>query len=240
VTSHTTDRPAGLYARFLDGPIDPPAWSRAEWLGVGYLTDAAGRVPPSVGLVFRKAGDGRRIFRAWRARFWRDGADAVLRLAVIEGPASGHRPGYFVHLGADPDWAAAQEPAGPPTTAGHDPVAGYVVHRVTPPAGTDHLAAFKAELARHSRYTLVPLLWGGCRFEPVPDLAVRMTRVRFRVAAEVAAGDIDRVCFPLPPHQSAGNGTDARAQARRPDDVGVVAKVSEGGHARWGQRRFHP
>lgn len=225
-----------INVRFLDGPIDPPAWSRAEWAGVGYLTYAGGRVPPSLGLVFHKAGPGRRIFRAWRSRFGPDGADAALRVAVIEGPAAGQAPGYFVHLGADPDWAAAQGPA----TAGRKPVAGYVVHRVTPPSGTDHLAAFKAELARHGRYTLVPLLWGGCRFEPVPDLAVRMTRVRFRVAAEVAAGDIDRVCFPLPPHQSAGNGTDARAQARRPDDVGVVAKVSEGGHARWGQRRFHP
>ena len=70
-----------------------------------------------------------------------------------------------------------------------------MVHRVTPPAGTDFLSAFKTDLARHGRYSLVPILWGGCRFEPVPDLTFRMTRVRFRTTAEVGENDIDRVCF---------------------------------------------
>jgi hypothetical protein len=219
--------PTVLDVRFLDGPIDPPAWSRAGWVGVGYLTDASGRVPPSLGLAFHKPGHGRRIFRAWRARFGPDGADAALRVAVIEGPAVGHPPGYFVHLGADPEWAAAQGPAGPSAGDRALPVSGYVTHRATPPAGTDHLATFKSELARHGRYTLVPVLWGGCRFEPFPDLAVRMTRVRFRAAAEVGAGDIDRVCFDLEPgramNQSAESRTDQKPQARRTNDVGLVA-----------------
>ena len=187
--------PTGLHVRFLDGPIDPPSWSWAEWVGVGYLTDPSGQVPPSLGLVFNKPGHGRRIFRSWRARFGSDGADAVLRVAVIEGPVAGYSPGYFVHLGADPVWAAAQAPIGRPAADPLAPVAGYVVHRATPPAGTDHLAAFKAALARHGWYTLVPVLWGGCRFEPVLDLAVRMTRIQLREAADIAAADIDRVCF---------------------------------------------
>jgi hypothetical protein len=238
---HALRAPTVLDVRFLDGPIDPAAWSRAGWVGVGYLTDASGRVPPSLGLAFHNPGHGRRIFRAWRARFGPDGADAALRVAVIEGPAVGHPPGYFVHLGADPEWAAAHAPAGPPATAGHEPVAGYVVHRVTPPVGTDHLATFKAELARHGRYTLVPILWGGCRFEPVPDLAVHMTRVRFRAAAEVGAGDIDRVCFGAPrrgtPATSAGSGMDGKHRTRRSDDAGLIAEESSDGSDRGVRRR---
>ena len=156
MSADTVRSPTGLHVRFLDGPIDPPAWSRAEWGGVGYLTDASGRVPPSLGLMFHKAGHGRRIFRAWLARFGPDGADAVLRVAVIEGDVTGYPPGYFVHLGAPrrrrPGPVGCRRPA-------RAPVAGYVVHRATPPAGTDHLAAFKAVgLAR--RYT-IPVLWGG-------------------------------------------------------------------------------
>jgi hypothetical protein len=202
MTDHRLHPGRRLHVRFLDGPIDPPAWSRADWIGVGYLADAAGRFPPSLGLVFNKPGHGRRIFRAWRARFGPGGADAVLRVAVVEGPAEGYLPGYFVHLGADPEWAAAQGSPGPPAGTPGQPVAGYVVHRAAPAAGTDHLGTFKAALARHGRYTLVPVLWGGCRFEPVPDLAVRMTRVRFRAAAEVGAGDIDRVCFDRGPDRA--------------------------------------
>jgi hypothetical protein len=240
MSADTVRSPTGVHVRFLDGPIDPPAWSRAEWGGVGYLTDVSGRVPPSLGLVFHKPGHGRRIFRAWRARFGPDGADAVLRVAVIEGPLTGYPPGFFVHLGADPGWTATQAPVGLPAPGPCTPVAGYVVHRATPPAGTDHLAAFKAALARHGRYTLVPVLWGGCRFEPIPDLAVRMTRIQFRAAADVGAGDIDRVCFGHDLGRSrgkwAGNGTDEKSQARKSSDDGLDAEESGDRGGQWARR----
>jgi hypothetical protein len=224
---HAFRAPTEINVRFVNSPINPSAWARAEWMGVGYLTYEGGRFPPSLGLLFHNAAYGRRIFRAWRARFGPDGADVALRVAIIEGPTVGYLPGYFVHLGADPEWAAAQEPAGPPATAGSEPVSGYMVHRVTPPSGADFLSAFKADLARHGRYTLIPILWGGCRFEPVPDLAVGMTRVQFRSATEVGANDVDRVCFsrrPVPsPDPMAGSGTSEKPQTRRSVDVGLVA-----------------
>jgi hypothetical protein len=150
-------------------------------------------------------------------------------VAVIEGPAAGHPPGYFVHLGADAQWAAAQDVVGPPGGGPSSPVAGYVVHRATPPAGTDHMATFKFELARHGRYTLIPILWGGCRFEPVLDLVVRMTRIRFRTTAELGAGDIDRVCLgrasrERTPDPLAGSRLDWKHRTRRSTHVGRIAE----------------
>lgn len=214
MSAHTTDPIRPLRVRFLPVPIDPPAWARADWLGLAFSLDAAGRVPPALGLAFRHPGQGRRIFRAWRARFGPVGADAALRVAIIEGPAPGRSTGYFVHLGAHPDWTG-QDTAGLPASEElGESLSGYVVHRATPPVGTDHLTAFKAELARHGRYSLIPVLWGGCRFEPIHDLSVRMTRVHFRTTAEIGANDIDRVCFD---REHAGLATDARPVIRCDD-----------------------
>ncbi len=207
----------GLRVRFLQGPIDPPTWAEAQWHGVGYVTDPAGSAPPGLGLAFLNPGPARRIFRSWQSRFGPAGADDVLRVAIVEGPAPAHPPGYFVHLGADPEWAA-QESGAMPSPGPWDLVSGSAVHRAIPPAGTVHLAAFKREYARYGRYTLVPILRLGGRFEAAADLAIDMTRLWFRTAATVGTGDIDRDCFdrePGPGRHPSSPGMSARALAPR-------------------------
>jgi hypothetical protein len=184
---------------YYSAPIDVDTWNKAMWLGVLYVGFPDGKTPPLLGLLFQNELAGRKVFTDWRAKIGPKDEKEDLRVAIIEGAAPGREPGYFVHIGPDPDRVmerAKEQGYADPRKL----VMGLVsrVHRMNPPPGSPNLANFKKEVARHERYGLVPVFLRNGNPTPDMGLVIEKSKIHFRLVEEVGADDIDKVCFSNP------------------------------------------
>jgi hypothetical protein len=181
---------------FVSSPIDVDTWNDAVWAGTAYFHDPSGKELPALGLVFRNEAAGRRIFIEWRSQFGKSDVSEYLRIAIIEGDVPGEGPGYFVHVGAEPDVVLVRA-----KVAGIEDTSKLLmslvsrIHRMTPPPGSPNLPKFKEQYAKFGDYELVPVFIRGGRPEPAFDLAIRKKKIHFRAVTDVGTNDIDRVCF---------------------------------------------
>jgi len=67
------------------------------------------------------------------------------------------------------------------------------IKRMTPAPGSPHLGQFKKEMAKHQRYSIIPLSPKGERYF---DLAIGKKEVLFRQSLEITGNDLDAVVFP--------------------------------------------
>jgi hypothetical protein len=181
---------------FVSSPIDPDTWNEAGWRGVAYLYYPEGQALPGMGLLFDKLAPGRKIFTDWRAKFGSNDRTEALRIAIVEGDVPGFEPGYFVHIGFDPEQVRvrAREQG---LDDRQNPVMMMVsrVHRMTPPVNSPNLADFKREFAKYGRYVLLPVIFVDGQPTPQYDLSIEKTKIHFRTAAEIGDNDIDSACF---------------------------------------------
>ncbi len=186
VQKHVQAMPA---AQFTTHPL----WAEAKWSATTYQWHPTGDAPPVMGLVFDNVDAGLQIFRDAERQLNHEDRFEEIRIAIIEGQVDGqeHRPGYSVHVCADPD-----------ALCGHATMADLVVdpyivpflgqwNRHYPVPGTPSLLPrFKAEFERHQEFLLAPTVIraDGQRYM-VPELGIVKNILLFRDLSEITSSD---------------------------------------------------
>lgn len=153
VRRHAQSMPAAAFATH-------PLWAEARWSATTFQWHPTSDAPPIMGLVFDNAEAGKEIFREAERQMNHEDRFEEIRVSIIEGRVPGQelRPGYSVHICADPD-----------ALAGHATMAEFVVdstvvpflgqwNRHYPILGMPSLLArFKQEFAKHGEFLLAPV-----------------------------------------------------------------------------------
>ncbi|MDZ7616655.1 MAG: hypothetical protein U1E05_06605 [Patescibacteria group bacterium] len=180
-----------------------PLWPEAKWSATTYQFHPTGEAPPVMGLVFENVEAGLEIFREAERQMNHEDRFEEIRISIIEGPVPGqeHRPGYSVHISADPDALCAHatmndlvvDPSIVPFLGQwnrHYPVSG------SPPM----LARFKAEFEKHKEFLLAPTVRradGNLYMEP--SLGIVKNVILFRQLSDITAPfDTDAAAQSLP------------------------------------------
>jgi hypothetical protein len=156
-----------------------------------------------MGLVFDHAEAGSEIFREAERLLNHEDRFEEIRVSIVEGSVLGEerRPGYSVHICADPEAVAAHAAAGDfvvdPSMV---PFLGQWNRHYPLPDQPSLLTRFKEDFARHGEFLLAPVerradgrLW--CR----PELGIVKNVVHFRRLAEITtAEDPDAAAHVLP------------------------------------------
>lgn len=173
---------------FLSTPIDPDLWDRAGWRGAAFVRDPSGLERPGMALLFQNEKAGHQIFSGWHSGIGVADADECIRVAIIEGEVPGQEPGYFVHIGANPDLVAQHAKA-------RHLLPFSRVHRMPPEPGSVHLSNFKRDFRRLGHYWLMPGFFRRGGPEPEWELAILKRKLALRTVDEIGEDDVDRVCF---------------------------------------------
>jgi hypothetical protein len=124
-----------------------------------YKWHPTSEAPPLFGLVFENAEAGMQIFRDAQREMNHEDRFEEIRLAIIEGevPGQEHRPGYSVHLCADPEAVAAHATFDDfvvdPSVV---PFLGQWNRHYPVPGAPSLLPRFKEEFEKHGEFMLAP------------------------------------------------------------------------------------
>jgi hypothetical protein len=113
-----------------------------------------------MGLVFDNAETGREIFREAERQMNHEDRFEEIRVAIIEGtvPGQEHRPGYSVHISADPEALAAHATFQDFVVDPHIvPFLGRWNRHYPIPGVPSLLARFKEEFGKHKEFLLAPV-----------------------------------------------------------------------------------
>ena len=180
-----------------------PLWAEAKWNATTFQWHPTGEAPPVMGLVFDEAEAGLDIFRDAKRSMNHEDRFEEIRVSIVEGAVlgQGHRPGYSVHVCADPDALAAHATFdGFVVDAAVVPFLGQWNRHYPVPGGPALLPRFKEEYARHGEYLLAPVtrradgrLWCS------PELGIVKSVIHLPDLSEVtAADDPDTAAHALP------------------------------------------
>jgi hypothetical protein len=151
---------SGQYGRVLPAVawVTNPLWAEAKWCGTSYQFDKADERPPVMGLKFENPEKGRELFRAWTEKNVNEDELEEIRITVIEASASGDRPGYFIHVGADAENSMVRATA-EGIVIEQIPFALFgQVQRMYPLARTPPmLPRFKELVQRHGEFLFAPV-----------------------------------------------------------------------------------
>jgi hypothetical protein len=146
-----------------------------------------------MGLVFDNAEAGLEIFREAERQMNHEDRFEEIRVSIIEGPAPGEeiRPGYSIHICADPEALAAHATAAEfvvdPSIV---PFLGQWNRHYPVPGMPALLPRFKKEFAKHNEFLLAPVVRrpdGKLHTEPM--LGIIKSVVNFRHMAEITSPD---------------------------------------------------
>jgi hypothetical protein len=193
---HTKTMPAAAFAIH-------PLWSEAKWSATTYKFHPAGEVPPIMGLVFENVEAGLEIFREAEQQMHHDDQLDEIRVTIIEGTVPGQedRPGYSVHICADPDaleaHATMEDLVVDPSVI---PFLGQWNRHYPVPGAPLLLARFKDEFEKHKEFLLAPAVYhadGKLYIEPT--LGIVKNTVNFRQLSDITTpDDIDAAALMLP------------------------------------------
>lgn len=196
VRQHAKAMPAAAFAT-------DPRWAEARWSATTFQWHPRSEAPPIMGLVFDNAEAGLAIFREAEGQMNHEDRFEEIRVSIIEGPVPGQeaRPGYSVHICADPEALSA-----------HATFEGFVVdptivpflgqwNRHYPiPGKPSLLARFKEEFEKHKEFMLAPVTRradGQLYTEPM--LGIIKNVVHFRQLSEITGPeDPDAAALVLP------------------------------------------
>jgi len=153
VRRHAKVMPAAAFATH-------PLWAQARWSATTYQWHSASAAPPVMGLVFDHAEAGKEIFREAKRQMNHEDRLEEIRVSIIEGPVPGqeHRPGYSVHVCANPEALAAhatfEDFVVDPTIV---PFLGQWNRHYPIPGIPSLLARFKVEFEKHQEFLLAPV-----------------------------------------------------------------------------------
>jgi transcription elongation factor Elf1 len=196
IRQHVQSMPAAQFATH-------PLWAQANWCATTYHWHPTSSAPPLMGIVFENTEAGLQIFRDAKREMNHEDRFEEIRISIIEGEIEwqSHRPGYSIHLCADPD-----------ALAGHATMADFVVdpqvlpflgqwNRHYPIPGTPSLLdRFKQEFSRHQEFMLAPTMVrsDGQRYM-VHELGIIKSAIQFRKLEDIAEpNDIDFAAHLMP------------------------------------------
>jgi len=196
VRQHVKTMPAAAFATH-------PLWGEARWSATTYKWHPTSEAPPLVGLVFENAEAGLEIFREAERQMNHEDRFEEIRISIIEGAAPGqeHRPGYSVHICADPDALCAHATMDDfvvdPTIV---PFLGQWNRHYPVPGEPLLLPRFKEEFEKHGEFMLAPAIYrpdGQLFMEPT--LGIIKNVIVFRRLEEITVPeDIDAAALMLP------------------------------------------
>lgn len=186
VKQHVETMPAAKFATH-------PLWAEGNWNATTFQWHPTSEAPPFMGLVFENQEAGLEIFRSVLDTMNHEDRFEEIRISIIEGavPGQEHRPGYSVHLCADPEALEA-----------HATFDEFVVDRtIVPflgqwnrhypvPGQPSLLAKFKEEFERHGEFMLAPTVLkdDGNRYM-VPELGIIKNLIHFRQLSDITTPD---------------------------------------------------
>lgn len=196
VRQHARAMPAAVFST-------NPLWSEAKWSATTYQWHPTSEAPPLMGLVFDNEEAGLEIFREAEQQMNHEDRFEEIRISIIEGsvPEQQDRPGYSVHICADPEALCA-----------HATMEDFVVdssivpflgqwNRHYPIPGTPLLLPrFKEEFEKHKEFMLAPTVRGADgNLYMKPELGIIKNVIIFRDLADIKApDDIDAAALLLP------------------------------------------
>ncbi len=135
-----------------------PLWIEAQWSATTYRWYPNSDVPPIMGLVFDRADAAHRLFQSWIEKHGHADELDELRVTIIEGDIPGERPGYAVHISADPENSLIRATA-EGIVLDELPLSLFGQLRcMYPIPGVEPLLPqFKAGYARHHEFLLAPV-----------------------------------------------------------------------------------
>jgi TIR domain len=186
-------------AMYVTQPIDVDLWNAAQWKATLFAT-APGE-PPVLGIAFFNEEPARKIFEQWRKRYGVNDPLEELRVAIVEGPIKGERPGYSVHIGADHEAVIKRlKQSGYEVNEGDIHMFISRVHRMNPPPDSTNLERFKREVEQHKVYFFAPAIISrdlqSTRL--LLELGIYKGKIHFRQSSEIGKNDIDAAVLPLP------------------------------------------
>jgi hypothetical protein len=196
VQQHVNAMPAAVFTTHS-------LWNEARWSATTYQWHPTSEAPPVMGLVFDNVEAGLEIFREAERQLHHEDQFDEIRISIIEGvvPGQEHRPGYSVHLCADPDALCA-----------HATLEDFVVDRSIVPflgqwnrhypvPGTPLLLPrFKQEFDTHREFMLAPAVpRASGKLYMKPELGIIKKAIVFRQLSDITSpDDIDAAAVLLP------------------------------------------
>jgi hypothetical protein len=93
------------------GWVASPLWKEARWWGTAYQFDRHADSPPVMALIFENSDKGRELFKSWTEKNGNCDELEEIRITFVEGKIPGVKPGYWVHIGPDPENSLARATA---------------------------------------------------------------------------------------------------------------------------------
>lgn len=205
VQQHASVMPAAAFTTH-------PLWEKAGWSATTFQWHPTSEAPPLMGLVFDDEEKGLEIFREAERQINHEDRFEEIRVSIIEGAVPGQqgRPGYSVHICADPEALAAHatmnELVVDPTIV---PFFGQWNRHYPIPGKPSLLAKFKTEFKKHKEFMLAPTIRkdDGNQYM-VPELGIIKNIIHFRQLSDITSGDdpdISALLLPqliIPPESS--------------------------------------
>jgi hypothetical protein len=177
-------------------------WDEAKWSATTFRWHPTSEAPPIMGLVFDNSEAGVEIFREAERQMNHSDRFEEIRVSIVEGPVPGEerRPGYSVHICADPESLAAHATAEDfvvdPSIV---PFLGQWNRHYPIPGTSSMLTRFKREFAKHKEFLLAPAVRkpdGQLWFEP--ELGIIKNEIHFRYLMDITQDDPDAAAIILP------------------------------------------
>ncbi|MBN2578180.1 MAG: hypothetical protein JXB10_04245 [Pirellulales bacterium] len=169
-----------------------PLWAEAKWSATTYKFHPTSEAPPIMGLVFENVEAGLEIFREAERQMKHEDRFEEIRVSIIEGavPGQEHRPGYSIHICADPDAIAAHATLDDfvvdPTVV---PFLGQWNRHYPVPGEPPMLAKFKEEFEKHKEFLLAPTIRRDGQLFMEPMLGIVKNVIFFRQLSDINSPD---------------------------------------------------
>ena len=170
-----------------------PLWAEAKWSATTYQFHPTGEVPPIMGLVFENVEAGLEIFREAERQMNHEDRFEEIRVSIIEGavPGQEHRPGYSVHICADPEALCAHATLDDfvvdPSIV---PFLGQWNRHYPVPGAPPLLAEFREEFEKHKEFLLAPTIRrADGKLYMEPSLGIIKNVIFFRQLSDITAPD---------------------------------------------------
>lgn len=180
-----------------------PLWADAKWSATTYQWHPASEAPPVMGLVFENVEAGLEIFREAERQMNHEDRFEEIRVSIIEGavPGQEHRPGYSVHICADPEALCAHATMEDfVVDSSIVPFLGQWNRHYPVPGAPPVLPRFKEEFAKHKEFLLapaVPRADGNLYMQP--ELGIIKNVIVFRQLSDITTpDDTDAAALLLP------------------------------------------
>lgn len=196
VQRHAKTMPAAAFATH-------PLWAEARWSATTYKWHPTSESPPIMGLVFENVDAGLKIFRDAKRQMRHEDRFDEIRVSIIEGavPGQEQRPGYSVHICADPNALAARATLDDlvvdPSIV---PLLGQWNRHYPMPGAPPLLARFKDEFEKHNEFLLAPAIrHADDRLYIEPELGIVKRIIFFRQLSDITTpDDTDAAALMLP------------------------------------------